>query len=184
MSGTGSFFDVKRLEKALRRKIVCRDDWFVPIGVPEGVIFPELDSIAKMVAEKNKFKIDEIVDYSLLGRYAHDELGHEGKIIRLDKGLVILTHDFEFHGENNLEPTLGGKPSESYSGRYILSGRLKARDVLLNATLSYSRGTEQVEKREEITRYKYFKNVPHGEFRKTIYRQDKEKYWFLNDWGK
>lgn len=161
-------------------------DYFTPWGVhAEGISFPSLEKLARDFAQNNKLNLVKMVDFNTKdpsdASVKLEELHRNtGKILQFDEGLAVLTFNFSIHGPDNLEATYGGGPVESYRAKYILSGEISGKETCVIGSMGYSRGCKQEQKTRHFPPHtKYLEWAPKGDFRKAIYRGDREKLWFL-----
>jgi hypothetical protein len=174
---------VKPATELLRKAnlVIGESDKFSLIGAPRELVFPTLNYLANQFSRMNKFKINKSAEYALPERILPEDY-ERGLILSLNGGLVVLAYRPTIRGPDNLEPAMGHcSPIESYAVRYILSGELKGKNTNLVMNVIYSRHTKQEAVEDPISHRKKLVDVPYGEFKKHIWREDRERYWFLSN---
>ncbi len=149
-------------------------------GLPQEVDFPKLEDLAEEFGRRNYLSGLKISPYKFLkrGRSLQGEY-NSGLILRFGEGEAVLSSQLLNDGE--MEIVIGGLPNQLWSAGYVLSGKLKGEQVNLAATIDYSRNTRQEERKHPITQLKRFENVPYGEFRRRVLREDNSSLWFIED---
>lgn len=150
-------------------------------GTP-GIEFPSLEELALEFTEKNSLSLIDTTDYNfpVVGAANEPRTYESGLILQFKEGVAVLSIKGDWMGDGRLEPLIGsGRPVQSWRRSYVMSGIINEQGAELGATISYSRGTEQQERENELLHYKHFVDVPIGDVRKAIYRHDKNPLWFV-----
>ena len=141
-------------------------------------VFMSLEELAREFAEKNHLKITRVLPYNF-SQHLPDAIGKDfssGLSLTLTKGAVLLSTSNDRREYYETAPQIAG-PMKIFERRYILTGEVRAKEIFLETSVSYSQRMRRGIQEGHLLEYELI-----GEPEKVITRIDNNPdYWFITD---